>query len=314
MRIIPSDNPRPLNLLALSSNGLVAAASSTFGAGGVVEAWDAATGARRFVRKFVRAPVHPESEPCVRGLAFLADRLLVGRYGGKIAAFAVPSGAEVTAPPIELVDPTFAPAPDGTRLLVANFRGNGESFGVLESIAAEPNGAYRRLWRAEIYCFGSPVAAVGHGCCAITIGQLEPRLMQFVSIRDAESGKERASISLGTAAPGKQLAFTADGAKLLVGTDGNKVQLFDAATGAAAGELAHKGRPFVTAVAVHPRGPVACARTDGTVTLWDAEKRTQLRTLDWKAGRLVSVAFAPDGALAAVGTEDGKIVVWDVDL
>jgi hypothetical protein len=46
----------------------------------------------------------------------------------------------------------------------------------------------------------------------------------------------------------------------------------------------------------------------------DVQKLEPLRTLDWKAGRLVSVAFAPDGALAATGTEDGKVVVWDVDL
>ncbi|QJW97470.1 WD40 repeat domain-containing protein [Frigoriglobus tundricola] len=70
----------------------------------------------------------------------------------------------------------------------------------------------------------------------------------------------------------------------------------------------------MTGIAVHPRGPVACARTNGTVTLGDADTREPFRTLDWKAGKLVSVAFAPDGALGAAGTEDGKIIVWDVDL
>ncbi len=100
---------------------------------------------------------------------------------------------------------------------------------------------------------------------------------------------------------------------MLVRTDSRVVQLFDAATGASAGELVHPGRPFVTGIAVHRHGPVACARTNGTVTFWDAEKCEQLRTLDWKAGKLVSVAFSPDGALATTGTENGKIVVWDVD-
>ena len=121
-------------------------------------------------------------------------------------------------------------------------------------------------------------------------------------------------IALDPADPVRQLAFTADGSKLLVRTDSRTVQTFDATTGAPAGELVHKGRPYVTGIAVHPRGPVAYARTDGTVTFWDVSKREQLRTLDWKAGKLVSVAFSPDGALAAAGTEDGKVVVWDVDL
>jgi WD40 repeat protein len=66
-------------------------------------------------------------------------------------------------------------------------------------------------------------------------------------------------------------------------------------------------------MAVHPNGTVACSRTNGTVCLWDVERRQLLRTLDWKMGKLVSVAFSPDGTLGAAGTEDGKVVVWDVD-
>jgi WD40 repeat protein len=134
-----------------------------------------------------------------------------------------------------------------------------------------------------------------------------------VQLRDS-TGKLLVTIPTDAASPVRQLAFTADGAKLIARTDGRAVQLYDVATGAPAGELVHAGRPFVTGMAVHPRGPVACCRTNGTVCLWDVEKRELLRTFDWKAGRLVSVAFGPDGALAAAGTEDGKVVVWDVDL
>jgi WD40 repeat protein len=107
--------------------------------------------------------------------------------------------------------------------------------------------------------------------------------------------------------------FSADGAKVLARSSGRTVKVFDAATGQAAGELLHPGRPFVTGVAVHPDGTVACCRNNGAVCLWNLEKRELVRTLDWKLGRLVSVAFSPDGSIGAAGTEDGQVVVWDVD-
>jgi hypothetical protein len=38
------------------------------------------------------------------------------------------------------------------------------------------------------------------------------------------------------------------------------------------------------------------------------------REIAWDIGRLRSVAFSPDGMLAAGAGDKGKIVVWDVDL
>jgi hypothetical protein len=38
------------------------------------------------------------------------------------------------------------------------------------------------------------------------------------------------------------------------------------------------------------------------------------QAFNWEIGRLRSVAFSPDGMLAAAGGDRGKIVVWDVDL
>jgi WD40 repeat protein len=44
-------------------------------------------------------------------------------------------------------------------------------------------------------------------------------------------------------------------------------------------------------------------------TIWNVA-----RTFTWDIGRMRSVAFSPDGALAAAGSDRGKVVVWDVDL
>jgi WD40 repeat protein len=49
------------------------------------------------------------------------------------------------------------------------------------------------------------------------------------------------------------------------------------------------------------------------VKFFDAETGELLRKFQWKLGPLRCVAFSPDGTLAAAGSEDGKIVVWDMD-
>ena len=44
MRIIQSDTPRPLDLIAVGPNGLLAAACGVIGVGGDVEVWTVVTG------------------------------------------------------------------------------------------------------------------------------------------------------------------------------------------------------------------------------------------------------------------------------
>ena len=55
------------------------------------------------------------------------------------------------------------------------------------------------------------------------------------------------------------------------------------------------------------------ARNDATVSLWDTTSWTQVAAYDFGIGPMVSVACAPDGMRAAVGSAKGKIVVFDID-
>ncbi len=48
--------------------------------------------------------------------------------------------------------------------------------------------------------------------------------------------------------------------------------------------------------------------------LYDVSTWKLGQAFDWGIGRVLSVAFSPDGMLAAAGGDKGKIVVWDVDL
>lgn len=305
MRMISSATPRPLNLLAVGPNGLVAAASRTFGAPGDVEVWEGTTG------DLVMSFDNPEMA-C--SLALTADgRTVLLSDANRLRYVELSSAGCVTTILFPHSGTEFAQSVDGGGFVVTNtISTSGEVSCYTTVIGDTP----RRRWHhADSFVFTRPAfAPTGDRVAVTTFDTRSSRARSSIQVRDVDRGVVCGTVPLDPTSPVRQLVFTADGAKLLVRADSNAVQLFDAATGADLGTLKHKGRPFVTGIAVHPRGPVACARTDGTVTLWDADAREQLRVLDWKAGRLVSVAFAPDGALAAAGTEDGKVIVWDVDL
>ncbi len=79
--------------------------------------------------------------------------------------------------------------------------------------------------------------------------------------------------------------------------------------------LRNDTKKHVTAVAFHPSGKyLAATSNDATVKIYDTKTWEVARTFTWDIGRMRSIAFSPDGSLAAAGSDAGKIVVWDVDL
>ena len=74
------------------------------------------------------------------------------------------------------------------------------------------------------------------------------------------------------------------------------------------------GRRELTCIAFHPSGRfLAATSNDETVKIFETNTWKLTKTYAWNIGRLRSIAFSPDGALAAAGSDTGKIVVWDVD-
>jgi WD40 repeat protein len=320
MRIIQSENPRPLNLLAVGPDGLIAAACDIIGVGGDVEVWTIVTGGVQH-----RAWV---SNREARGLVFTPDgRFLFAAEPEAIVALDLLNDGAVPGPEPILQYPELALSTDGTRLLVTEALDRRGYIQMLEvgEVPTFPTvntdgttlrvAAFQTLWANGPLDSWFKLPAISSDGSRVAVARRNSYLGgETIEVRDASTGAVLSSVRSDPADPACQLGFSADGSKLLVRPNGRTVRVFDTATGAPAGELLHPGRPYVTGIAVHPRGPVACSRTNGTVTFWNAETCEQLRTLDWKAGRLVSVAFSPDGSLAAAGTEDGKVVVWDVDL
>ncbi len=88
-----------------------------------------------------------------------------------------------------------------------------------------------------------------------------------------------------------------------------------------AGDFTARPRKVVTGtrrlvgIAFHRSGRyLAATSNDATVKLYDTTSWEVAKTYTWNVGRMRSVAFSPDGTLAAAGSDTGKVVVWDVDV
>ncbi|MFO0938634.1 MAG: WD40 repeat domain-containing protein [Gemmataceae bacterium] len=71
----------------------------------------------------------------------------------------------------------------------------------------------------------------------------------------------------------------------------------------------HKGR--VTSLAYQSNGTLLTASWDGIVRFWDGNG-LEFHSLEFQQGRLTSLAIAPDGSRAVVGTDRGCVVIWDL--
>lgn len=109
-----------------------------------------------------------------------------------------------------------------------------------------------------------------------------------------------------------RVAFAPDGA-LVAAACGPVLRVWDAAGGALVAEE-RVGKLHVLGMAFAPDGRyVATVSKDRTTRLWEVGAWGEPKTFAWDVGKLLDVAFAPDGATAAVASDTGKIVLFDVD-
>jgi WD40 repeat protein len=99
---------------------------------------------------------------------------------------------------------------------------------------------------------------------------------------------------------------------LLAVAGGNEVALWEVASWRELRAF-RAGQAFVRRLAFHPKGRLLATAGDvATLSLWDLEGRSRGR-FDWEIGKVQAVAFAPDGMTAAAGGSGGKVAVWDVE-
>ena len=106
------------------------------------------------------------------------------------------------------------------------------------------------------------------------------------------------------------LAFSPDGTKLVSGTMGGKVQMWDAETGVElAPFLQGQDRDPITTLAFSSNGTLIAVGSERKIRLLGSSKQPRLK--DIPRGTK-SLAFSPDDTVLVAGLRNGSIELWDM--
>ncbi|KAJ7879347.1 WD40 repeat-like protein [Mycena leptocephala] len=125
--------------------------------------------------------------------------------------------------------------------------------------------------------------------------------------------RQEAALILKSKAPVLCIAVSADGTRIVSGSDDETICLWDARTGEAAMKPIRGHTGLVSSVAFSPDGAcIVSGSHDKTISVWDARTGTAImKPIQGHKDWVRSVAFSPDGACLVSGSNDQTIRVWD---
>jgi WD40 repeat protein len=106
-------------------------------------------------------------------------------------------------------------------------------------------------------------------------------------------------------------AFSADGKKIYVGSYDKLIWVYDLATGKVSDTIKFHDGP-VTTLDVSSKGLMASSGWDKQVAVWESGSRQPKFVMKGHIDKVNCVKFSADGAILASGSDDGKVIFWDV--
>jgi WD40 repeat protein len=236
-----------------------------------------------------------------------AGEIVYIAFAGQLASFATSDGSVRPVPEVDMAHQVVI-SPRGDRLLVAGHPNHHQSMS--PTVTAYDTGADKTtlLWRKEMPQGFHNLAGF------LPDGERFVNVENVVKIRHVDDGRELASSRhkiFGHAQP----RVSEDG-RLLTVLGQSSMYIVDLSSLANPRRI--KGSSdfgnFVSS-AIHPsNGTMAVIHGGPTLLkIYSLSTLKQLQVYKWKVGELCTVDFSPDGMTGAVGSQDGRIVVWDVE-
>jgi WD40 repeat protein len=100
---------------------------------------------------------------------------------------------------------------------------------------------------------------------------------------------------------------------LLAAVYARSAHVFDPDTGEEVARLRMDRMDFLASAFTPDGRAFITVSNERTAKVWDTASWRVRETLDWRVGKLKSVAVSPDGMRAATGSERGRVVVWDLE-
>jgi WD40 repeat protein/tetratricopeptide (TPR) repeat protein len=303
--------PAHLFLAELSPDGrrVVTAGGAEDGSAGLVNVWDAATGAAVLPPLRHEAPAdRPRLGALVSRVAFSPDgRRLASVSGDAVAVWDLETGRRLASWRVAGDVSGLRFSPDGRRVLTAWDR----------SISRDVYANEARVWEAATGQPVTPLLEHGRGYSYYggdsmfsPDGRHVATAAAGVKVWDATTG--RLVFFLDPPVGVTSADYSPDGKRLLTGGQDGTVRLWDARTGQQAGEpLKHDGP--VTGARFSPDGGRVLSIARGAVHLWEVATRAPVRTLRPPHGSVHKAALRSDGLVILAECDDDAVRLWDAD-